>query len=112
VRIDAPFTVMCASICAGVQYMLANGGLDTSWSLIRTSSARSRPDLPESARYGRGGGSWGAGSVHAADSASSGTIHGEIEVANDLPRNGPSGTYSQDWRSRADQSLTRNTPKT
>ena len=32
------------------------------------------------------------------------------EVRNDLPRNGPSGTYSQAWRSRADQSFTRQTP--
>ena len=44
-------------------------------------------------------------------SASSGTIHGEIEVANDLPRNGPSGTYSQRWMSRALQSLTSTKPK-
>ena len=29
-----------------------------------------------------------------------------------LPRNGPSGTYSQAWRSRADQSLRITTPKT
>ena len=38
--------------------------------------------------------------------------HGEIEVANDLPRNGPSGTYSHAWMSRADQSLSPVTPKT
>ena len=49
--------------------------------------------------------------AHAA-SASSGTTHGEIEVANDLARNGPSGWYSQAWMSRADQSLTSTTPKT
>ncbi len=111
-RIDAPFTVMCASICAGVQYMLVNDGLETSCPLIRTSRARSRPDLPGSVRYGSGGGSCGEASVHAADSASSGTTHGEIEVANDLPRNGPSGWDSQAWRSREDQSLTRKTPNT
>ena len=35
-----------------------------------------------------------------------------IEVAKDLPRNGPSGTYSQAWMSRADQSLSPTTPKT
>ena len=29
-----------------------------------------------------------------------------------MPRNGPSGTYSKDWMSRADQSLRRTTPKT
>ncbi len=33
-------------------------------------------------------------------------------MANDLPRNGPSGTYSQAWMSRADQSLSRVRPKT
>ena len=32
-------------------------------------------------------------------------------MANDLPRNGPSGTYSQAWMSRADQSLRTTTPK-
>ena len=37
-------------------------------------------------------------------------IQGEIEVATDFPRNGPSGTYSQAWMSRADQSLSRVTP--
>ena len=36
----------------------------------------------------------------------------ETEVAKDLPRNGPSGTYSQAWMSRADQSLRPTTPKT
>ncbi len=35
-----------------------------------------------------------------------------MEVANDLPRNGPSGWYSHAWMSRADQSLTSTTPKT
>ena len=35
-----------------------------------------------------------------------------IEVANDFPRNGPSGWYSQAWMSRALQSLTSSTPKT
>ena len=44
-------------------------------------------------------------------SASSGTTHGEIDVANDLPRNGPSGTYSKRWMSRALQSLTSTNPK-
>ena len=33
-------------------------------------------------------------------------------MPNDLPRKGPSGTYSQAWRSRADQSLSPTTPKT
>ena len=39
-------------------------------------------------------------------------IHGEIEVAKDLPRKGPSGTYSQAWMSLALQSLTSVTPNT
>ena len=33
-------------------------------------------------------------------------------MAKDLPRNGPSGTYSQRWMSRALQSLTSTKPKT
>src|SRR2546423_196642 len=36
----------------------------------------------------------------------------DIDVANDLPRNGPSGTYSKLWMSRALQSLTSTTPNT
>lgn len=38
--------------------------------------------------------------------------HAETDVAKDLPRNGPSGTYSHAWMSRADQSFSRNRPKT
>jgi hypothetical protein len=38
-------------------------------------------------------------------------IQADIDVANDLPRNGPSGSYSRRWTSRALQSLTRTTPK-
>ena len=34
-----------------------------------------------------------------------------MEVAKDLPRNGPRGTYSHAWMSRADQSLSPTTPK-
>ena len=45
-------------------------------------------------------------------SAASGTTQGEIEVANDFPRNGPSGWYSQRWMSRALQSLTSTKPNT
>ena len=55
--------------------------------------------------------SWPGRSVQAASSAASGVTHALIEVANDLPRNGPSGTYSQAWMSRADQSLRPTTPK-
>src|SRR3954454_5185235 len=50
--------------------------------------------------------------MRAASRAASGTTQGETEVRKDLPRKGPRGTYSQAWRSRADQSLTRQTPKT
>ena len=112
VRVEAPFTVMWASIWAGVQYMVANGGRDTTWPFRRTSSARSKPVSPGPVRYGSGCGSCGGIPVLACSSASSGTIHGEIDVANDLARNGPSGRDSQAWMSRADQSLTRNTPNT
>ena len=41
-----------------------------------------------------------------------GTTQCPIDVANDLPRNGPSGWYSQAWMSRALQSLTSTSPKT
>ena len=48
----------------------------------------------------------------AAANASNGVIHAPIEVANDLPKKGPSGWDSHAWMSRADQSLTSATPKT
>src|SRR5258708_25822531 len=44
-------------------------------------------------------------------SASAVTIHGEIVLPKFLPRNGPNGGISQYWMSRADQSLTRPSPK-
>ncbi len=50
VRVEAPFTVMWASICAGVQYVVANGGRDTTCPFSRTSRARSRPHFCVSAR--------------------------------------------------------------
>jgi hypothetical protein len=103
---------MWASIWAGVQYMVANGGRDTTWPFSLTSSARSKPVWPGADRYGSGSGSWGGGRTCAGASASSGTTQGETDVANDLARNGPSGWVSQAWMSRADQSLTRNTPNT
>jgi len=40
-----------------------------------------------------------------------GTTHGERLVAKFLPRKGPRGWASQDWMSRADQSLSRERPK-
>ena len=39
------------------------------------------------------------------------TTQGLIEVAKLLARNGPSGWYSHFWMSRADQSLSRHSPK-
>ena len=42
-----------------------------------------------------------------ATSASSGVTQAETLVAKDLPRKGPSGTYSHAWMSRADQSSSR-----
>src|SRR5207248_5328470 len=89
-----------------------NGGLDTRWPFSRTSIARSRPQFSLVRKYSNGSGSCAGGATRACSSASSGTIHGETEVANDFPRNGPSGWYSQAWMSRADQSLTRHTPNT
>src|ERR1700722_19821717 len=72
----------------------------------------SRPQSSVSRRYGSGGGSWPGSGTRAACRAASGTTHGDIEVANDLPRCGPRGTYSQAWRSRADQSSTSTAPNT
>ena len=67
-----------------------------------------------SSRCGSGAGS-PAGRANAAvwngASASAVTTHGETVVAKFLPRNGPSGWYSQAWMSRADQSLSRQKPK-
>src|SRR5690606_14174550 len=39
------------------------------------------------------------------------TIHGEMEEAKFLAKNGPSGTYSHFWISRALQSLNKTNPK-
>jgi len=50
VRVEAPFTVMWASICAAVQYVVAYGGRAASCPFSRTSSSRSRPHGPASAR--------------------------------------------------------------
>ncbi len=104
---------MCASIWAGVQYIDANGGDETTVPLISTVSSRSSASLrPSSSRYGCTCWLRVGGRTHAASSASSGVIHAAMLVANDLPRNGPSGTYSHAWMSRADQSFTKQMPKT
>src|SRR5581483_9899043 len=112
VRREAPFTVRWASIWSAVQYIVANGGRDTTEPFSATSIDRSRPQGSARRRYGSGAGSWAGPPTRAAWSASSGTTQGEIDVAKDLPRNGPSGWYSQAWMSRALQSLTSTTPKT
>src|SRR6266567_5494710 len=72
----------------------------------------SRPQSADSVRYGSKPVSRDGGWILACSSAASGTIQGDIVVPKDLPRNGPSGTVSQDWISRADQSLMRQTPNT
>src|ERR1700722_3848371 len=110
--VDAPFTVMCASICAGDQYMDAYGGRETTSPFHSTARSTSRPQSSVSRRYGSGRGSWPGSGTRAARSAAIGTTQGDTEVANDLPRCGPSGTYSQACRSLADQSLTRTAPNT
>src|SRR5882724_5592477 len=88
-----------------------------SMDLMYTSMLRSMPPSFRSfsdERYGSGRGSPGgrknAGTRYGS-SASHVTTHGEIVVAKFFERNGPSGWYSHDWMSRADQSLTRQTPK-
>src|SRR5437764_12885072 len=64
-------------------------------------------------RYGSGCGSLGGrkndGTLYGSR-ASHVMTHGEIVVAKFFARNGPSGWYSHDWMSRADQSLTRQIP--
>src|ERR1700722_13841235 len=112
VRADAPLTVRCASICAGDQYMVRYGGRGITSPFQTTARSMSRPQSELSRRYGSTAGCWPGSGTRAVARAASGTTHGETEVANDLPRCGPSGTYSQACRSRADQSLTRTTPNT
>ena len=110
-RRDAPLPVRWASCWAGVQYSAAAGGREISWPFSRTSRARSSAG-PAGCRWSSGRGSWAGGSTNAGSSAASGTTQGETEVRNDLPRNGPSGRVSNDWMSRALQSLSSTTPKT
>src|SRR3954447_1014768 len=112
VRNEAPLTVRWASIWADDQYMAAYGGRLTTSPLSTTSKSMSKPAGSWTSRYSSGAGSWPGSSTRAASRAARGVIQGLIEVANDLPRKGPSGTYSQAWMSRADQSLSGVTPKT
>ena len=89
------------------------GGRDTQLAVDADLEAQVQSALPV-VRAGRAAAAICAdgGPTRASSSAASGTIHGEIDVAKDLPRNGPSGRYSHAWMSRADQSLTRQTPNT
>src|ERR1043165_7536535 len=102
---------MCASCWAAVQYIHANGGRDTTVPFQSTAIEMSYPWWSPF-RYGSGIGSCIGVGIRAASSAASGVTQADIDVANDLPRNGPSGTYSQAWLSRADQSLRPTTPNT
>src|ERR1700689_1956177 len=65
-----------------------------------------------SRRCGLGGGFRGGGGTLAARRLCSGTIQGLIDVANALPRNGPSGTDSRVWMSLALQSSRMTAPNT
>ena len=94
-RVDAPLTVMWASICAGDQYMLAYGGRETTSPFHSTAMSMSSPQSSVSRRYGSGSGRCPGSGTRAACRAASGTTHADTEVANDLPKCGPSGTYSQ-----------------
>src|SRR6201997_562888 len=92
--------------------MLRYGGRETTWPFHSTARSMSRPQSSVSRRYGSGSGSWPGSGTRAACRAASGTTQGDTEVANDLPRCGPRGTYSQACRSRADQSFTSTAPNT
>ena len=89
-------------------------GCETTWPLTRTVSSRSSPKtrrlvpgevVEHVQETGR------AVDTRASSRAANGVTQAEIDVAKDLPRNGPSGTYSQAWMSRALQSLSSTTPK-
>jgi hypothetical protein len=49
-RVEAPFTVRCASIWAGDQYIVAKGGRLTTSPLRTTSTSMSRPWVSPGAR--------------------------------------------------------------
>ena len=106
VRSEAPLTVRWASCCAGrpVHRRERRRGRPRPFQSHRRARGR-RPALGV-AQVGQHRRVLRRRRTRAAASASSGTTHGETEVAKDLPRNGPSGWYSQAWMSRADQSLT------
>src|SRR3984957_5056879 len=119
-----PLLAWWVSNCSAVQYKsrallrLTRSGASPR-SRIRadrsdTSIERSMPAALALVRYGSGAGSPSgrtAGGTRNGTSASKVTIQGEIVVEKLLERNGPRGWYSQVCTSRADQSLTRHTPK-
>src|SRR5258706_11152993 len=90
-RNDAPLIVVCASCWAKVQYMSVKSVREIVVAFSSTSSSKGIAHGRTARRYSAGAGSWTGGSVKYGRSASSGTTHGEIDVANDLARNGPSG---------------------
>ena len=110
----APLTVRCASCCAGVQYMPANGGRETTLAvqLDRQRDVQAPRVLGVVAGRAAAAGRGAAARPGLLRARPAAPPTAETEVANDLPRNGPSGTYSHAWMSRADQSLTSSTPKT
>src|ERR1700678_2934706 len=88
VRVDAPFTVMWASIWAGDQYMVRYGGRVMTSPFHDTARSMSRPQSELSRRYGSTAGSWPGSGTRAAAKVASGITQAETEVAYDLPRCG------------------------
>ena len=108
----APLTVAWASMLRGVPVQMP--GVCAAHDRAVEQDLEWRGRRPRARRCGGSPAAAGPAPGHAirnGSSASSGTIQGEIEVANDLPRNGPSGWYSQRWIARALQSLTSTNPK-
>ena len=86
----APLTVRWASCWAAVQYIEANGGVADPGAVPldrqpEVEAGTGRPQVVERRRVLR------CRLRHAWPAPSSGTTHGDTEVANDLARNGPSG---------------------
>ena len=114
-RIGVPLEVRCAICCGAVQYSVAALVVESrsgrsSARLSHASNPMSSPHGWSTRRWGAGSGSCGGDGTLAASIAAIGRTHADTDVANDLPRNGPSGRYSNDWMSRALQSLTATTP--
>src|SRR4051794_12100919 len=116
-----PLEVWCATICATVQYASPKLDCETRtgerivFVLRCISRVMSYPRSFSENKYGKGCGSVDArgntGQPYGS-SASSVTTHGDMVLAKLLARNGPSGWYSHDWMSRADQSFSSTTPNT